>query len=102
MAIISGCGGVAVVETGWGLMLGFMVEPPMHRKDVGKPLALPKPFPSDFALRESDPAGLLALGSSVQLRLPGEVCPTSGWLLCLAADVPDYSGGTATELHRVP
>ena len=58
----------------------FTAHSPMRMKGVGRREASPKPFPSDFAPRESSPAGLLALGSSAGLRLPDGVVSTSDWL----------------------
>src|SRR5574343_763138 len=45
---------------------------------------------------------LLASGSAEALRLPCEVCPASGWSGDHAVFVPGYSGGPATDSHRVP
>ncbi len=46
------------------------------------------------------PAGLLALGSIYSPRLPIPI--KYGTVAFLADFVPDYSGGTAPEFHRIP
>jgi hypothetical protein len=45
---------------------------------------------------------LLASGSAEALRLPCEVNLASGWSGDHAVFVPGYSGGPATDSHRVP
>lgn len=71
-----------------------------------------KRVPTD-ARRQSEPftirfqiisvfAGLLALGSSALRSLPTEVDPGSDQSLSIAKSLADYSGGSATDLHRVP
>jgi hypothetical protein len=45
-------------------------------------------------------AGLLTYGSSIGCDLPDPLQRVSGCVM--AAGVPVYSGGTVTELHRVP
>jgi hypothetical protein len=47
-------------------------------------------------------AGLLALGSSALCGLPTGVDPGSDQSLAIAKGLADYSGGSATDLHRVP
>jgi hypothetical protein len=79
----------------------------MHNKGRRQAQGLAEILSIGSRPRESDPAGLLALGSSVADGLPSGVVPASGWLVAFSAprlvsDVPDYSGGTAAEFHRVP
>ncbi len=93
---------------GWtGFSLGllslacFTAHSPMRMKGVGRREASPKPFPSDFAPRDSIQQVFWLSDRPPDCVFPVEWSPpVTGFRL--ATGVPDYSGGTATDLHRVP
>jgi len=75
-------------------------------KDVGRRKALPKSFPSDLVLVNQIQQVFWL--SDRPSQTPSQRGVPHQWLarrlVCdrLVSDVPDYSGGTAAEFHRVP
>jgi hypothetical protein len=52
--------------------------------------------------RETSTSGLLAFGSSAGLRPSPKIRSGVTGNFPVETSIPDYSGGTATDLHRVP
>jgi hypothetical protein len=73
----------------------------MHMEDVGRRKASPKSFPSDFVL-VNQIQQVFWLSDRPSQTPSQRGCPHQWLARRLVSDVPDYSGGTAAEFHRVP
>ncbi|BBF91612.1 hypothetical protein BLTE_02970 [Blastochloris tepida] len=67
-----------------------------------KRTVLPKPFAIGFRPVRLFQQVFWLSDQPPPSSLPNGVVPISGLALALEGGVPDYSGGSATEFHRVP